>query len=169
MSINQSAINLLNQLHSVVDQFTKDSFSKPIDTLSNSSIGQHVRHTLEFFICLMDSATDQVINYDSRKHDPYLEKDPQLAKDIIESAQNFLVETREDYSLTMVANYEIDSDQESSIPSSYLRELAYNIEHTIHHMALIKVGIKTDFPGVVLPEHFGVASSTVRFQKSQNA
>ncbi len=169
MSINQSAINLLNQLHSVVDQFTKESFSKPIDTLSNSSIGQHVRHTLEFFICLMDSANDQIINYDNRKHDPYLEKDPQLAKDIIESAQNFLVETREDYPLTMVANYEIVSDQESSIPSSYLRELAYNIEHTIHHMALIKVGIKTDFPEVVLPEHFGVASSTVRYQKSQNA
>ena len=169
MSINTSAINLLDQLHSVVDQFTAEAFCKPVATLSNSSIGQHVRHTLEFFICLMDSASDQVINYDNRKHDPYLEKDPKLAQDIIHSAKTFLAETRKDYPLTLMANYEIEADETSAIPSSYLRELAYNIEHTIHHMALIKVGIKADFAQVKLPDHFGVASSTVRYQKSQNA
>lgn len=169
MSINQSAINLLDQLQSVVDQFNRDNYAKPVETLSNSTIGQHVRHTLEFFICLMDSASEQCINYDNRQHDPYLDRDPRLAKDIIHSTQHFLAENTSDFPLTMAANYDIDSDSSVVIPSSFLRELAYNIEHTIHHMALIKVGIKADFPEVILSEHFGVASSTVRFQKSQNA
>lgn len=159
----------MNQLQSVVDQFSAETFSTPVSTLSNSSIGQHVRHTLEFFICLMDSASLQLINYDERKHDPYIENDPMLAHDIIESIKRFLSEIRDDFPLTLEANYEIDIDENSSIKSSFLRELAYNIEHTIHHMALIKVGVNTSFNEIILPEHFGVASSTVRYQKSQGA
>ncbi|WP_421874706.1 DinB family protein [Marinoscillum sp.] len=169
MSINQSAINLLDQLQDVVDQFSAESFSKPVPTLSNSSVGQHVRHTLEFFICLMDAENDRAINYDQRKHDPFIEKDPKLASDIIDTAKDFFAQECDDFALVMEANYEIDKDETTSIPSSYLRELAYNIEHAIHHMALIKVGVKSCFPGINLPDHFGVASSTVRYQKSQNA
>ncbi len=169
MSINQSAINLLDQLQQVVNQFTKSSFTQPIPSLNDSSIGQHVRHTLEFFICLMDAKSDGVINYDMRKHDPFIESDPKLASDIISSLKSFLNNDLPDFPLIMEANYEIDKEEISRIPSSYLRELAYNIEHAIHHMALIKVGIKACFNGIKIPDHFGVASSTVRYQKSQNA
>lgn len=169
MSINNTAINLLDQLQSVVEQFTETAFSCPVPTLSNSSIGQHVRHTLEFFICLMDTPNRQIINYDQRKHDPYIEKDPKLAKDIIQSIKKFIQENLVDFPLILEANYEIDKEETSAINSSYLRELAYNIEHAVHHMALIKVGINTMFSEIILPPHFGVASSTIRYQNSQNA
>ena len=169
MSINQSAINLLDQLQQVVDQFTEQTYSQPLSSLSNSSIGQHVRHTLEFFICLMDAKSDGQINYDNRKHDPFIERDPKLSGDIINSLKAFLSSDFSDFPLILEANYEIDKEEVAQIPTSYLRELAYNIEHAIHHMALIKVGIKANFEEVKLPEHFGVASSTVRYQKSHNA
>ena len=59
------------------------------------------------------------------------------------------------------------TDTESvKIKSSLERELAYNIEHAIHHMAIIKIAIQTVFPNVKLAENFGVAYSTVRYQKS---
>ena len=51
-----------------------------------------------------------------------------------------------------------------TIPSNYYRELAYNLEHTIHHMALIRVGI-TEVSGIQLSDDFGVASSTVKYRK----
>ena len=51
------------------------------------------------------------------------------------------------------------------IPSTFERELVYNIEHTIHHLALIAIGFRAYFPHVSLSEHFGVASSTVAHQK----
>ncbi len=169
MSIQHSAINLLGQLQGVVDQFTKVTFSKSLGVLSDNSIGQHVRHTLEFFICLMDAAPSGVVNYDNRQHDACLEKDPSLAHDLIDSVCAFLQEHVHDSSLTLVANYEIASNETTTIPSNFLRELAYNIEHTIHHMALIKIGIHAEFPDVAVPDHFGVASSTIRYQKSHNA
>jgi len=52
----------------------------------------------------------------------------------------------------------------ASIPSNYYRELAYNLEHTIHHMALIRVGVN-EVSSIELPVEFGVAYSTVKYRK----
>ena len=63
-------------------------------------------------------------------------------------------------------NYTNSDKEKETIKSSVGRELAYNIEHAIHHMAIIKIAIQTVFPKVKLSDHFGVAYSTVRYQKS---
>lgn len=168
MSIHQSAFNLLEQLRGVITQLTPNQFTQPIATLSGSSLGQHIRHTLEFFICLQDAHITGVINYDNRNHDKYLQEDVKLASKVTASLQENMLKQPADFNLIMEANYEMDSEENLQIPTSYHRELAYNIEHAIHHMALIKVGIITAFPHIELPAHFGVASSTVRFQNRQH-
>ena len=53
--------------------------------------------------------------------------------------------------------------------SSFYRELSYNIEHAIHHMALLKVAVKQTLTYISLPENFGVASSTIRYRASTGA
>lgn len=169
MSINPSALHLLDQLKIIIRQLDESSFSRPIATLSNSSIGQHVRHTLEFFTCLIASADTKVVNYDKRKHDKFIESNPMLALGVLDDICAFLASHQEDFSLDLEANYTTDSTAFVRIPSCYARELAYNIEHAVHHMALIKIGLRDAFPEVKLPDHFGVASSTVRFQKQQTA
>jgi hypothetical protein len=164
MSINASSIELLDQLKSVISDLSNELFSVPISTLSNSSIGQHTRHTLEFFICMMDAKNEGIINYDKRKHDKFIEEDKNLALSIIGSIQDFLFKNQSNFPLLMHANYALEESAEEQIETNFFRELAYNIEHTIHHMALIKIGIKEIAPNIKLPEHFGVASSTVRYQ-----
>jgi hypothetical protein len=47
------------------------------------------------------------------------------------------------------------------------REITYNIEHIVHHMALVKIGIKEVCPYVVMPPEFGIAVSTIKYHKSQ--
>ena len=168
MPIQRSAQELLNQLVVILDQVKDDDFAKPIEALSGSSIGQHIRHTIEFFLCLMDGANKGELNYDNRKHDKFIEQDRKLALSVIKSIDAFLSKDLENHPMDLVANYNVEGVEEVRIPSSFLRELAYNMEHTIHHMALIKIGVKELGSYIQLPEHFGVASSTVRYQKAKS-
>ena len=58
-----------------------------------------------------------------------------------------------------------ESADNLEIDTNFYREALYNIEHTIHHMALIRVGIK-EVSSITLPEYFGVAPSTIQHKKA---
>ncbi len=167
MNLKVAANDLLDQLEGVIDQVTKEDFRKPLNILSKSSIGQHVRHTLEFFICLMDASNTGTLNYDKRRHDKYIQEDKDLALSVIKSVKEFIEKTEGNKDLSLEIEYGI-SDEEvgmSVVTTNYEREIAYNIEHTVHHLALLKIGILSNFEYMELPPHFGVASSTVRYDK----
>ena len=70
-----------------------------------------------------------------------------------------------DKPLQLVADYGIDEKSTIVAASNYNRELLYNIEHTVHHMALIRIGI-TELSSLSLPAAFGVAVSTIRYRKT---
>jgi len=169
MMLHHHADELLAQLKNIIHQLKDGHFSQPVPVLSQATLGQHIRHTIEFFLCLLDGRTEGCINYDHRKHDVLIEQDPQLALHIIENIRDFIRKQTTDFPLQLEANYSLENDDPITMPSSFYRELAYNIEHTIHHMALLKVAVKQEFAYVQLPEHFGVASSTVRFQYQNQA
>ncbi len=167
MDLKLAAEDLLSQLEEVVDQLTDENFIQPLEILSNSSIGQHVRHTLEFFICLVDARNTSHVNYDNRKHDKLIETDRSLAKSVIRSMKEFMAQLDENQSLTLEMSYGTTDDELITVSTNILREVAYNIEHTVHHMALIKIGVVNNFCDVTLPDHFGVASSTVRYNANK--
>jgi len=162
MMLKQSIQHVFVQLSESLNQLSNEEYVKPSKVLLNATIGQHVRHIIELFQCLEKGYDDGVVNYEKRKRDYQIESNKELAcsllKDIyqsIERANKAIVLETEDYCDTM---------QLVSIPSNYYRELAYNIEHTIHHMALIRIGIN-EVSSVVLPEEFGVAYSTVKYRQ----
>jgi hypothetical protein len=71
---------------------------------------------------------------------------------------------RPDKEMILEASYSDVETEPLRIPTNYYREVAYNLEHTIHHMALIRVGIR-EVSSVELPADFGVASSTIKYRK----
>lgn len=160
--LKQSIQHVFVQLSETLNQLSNEEYVQPSKVLLNSTIGQHVRHIIELFQCLENGYNDGVVNYEKRKRDYQIESNKELAcsllKDIyqnIERANKEIMLEAEDYCDTM---------QDVSIPSNYYRELAYNLEHTIHHMALIRVGIN-EVSSVVLPEEFGIAYSTVKYRQ----
>jgi uncharacterized damage-inducible protein DinB len=167
--LQASAKELLDQLKEIIRNCNSEDFSKPLPVLSDSTFGQHVRHTLEFFLCLFDAKNSGLINYDNRKHDQFIETDTALAISVIESIQKFLSEQKEDFAISFEANYTLNEGETHRMASSFNRELAYNIEHAIHHMALLKVAVKHSLKYIELPENFGVATSTIRYQMGSNA
>ncbi len=59
-------------------------------------------------------------------------------------------------------SYAVGGAPDVAIPSLFYRELLYNIEHAVHHMAILRIALEADFPHVPLAEHSGVAYSTVQ-------
>ena len=161
----QAAHTILDQLSDAIKQLTDDEFIIPSETLSGSSVGQHLRHTLEFFICLEQGLSGGVINYDKRGHDKLIETDRDIASEVINRIRSFISMQVTDRDLILKASY--DGQRIVSVSTSYFRELTYNIEHAVHHMAIMKIGIKEVAERVSLPIDFGVAASTIRYREKE--
>ncbi len=164
MSITKVAIDVLIELKEVISQIKDEHYRKQCDTLSGSTIGQHVRHTIEFFQCLQKGLEQGTVNYDMRDRNLQIELDKLTAIEVITDLVGLLKKRQSNIELKLEAAYGTNDTAAVSIPSNYFRELSYNIEHAIHHMALIKIGIKDICDYIQLHEGFGVASSTLRYQ-----
>ena len=166
MSLNKACSNILSQLTDVVNQLSEQDFTKQIESLGYSTIGQHLRHTLEFFICLEQGFEIGVINYDKRAHDKLIESDKFIALTTLDKINDFIQSRPSDKPLKLEAGYDLHKEEFITIETNFLRELVYNIEHAVHHMAIMKIGIRELAPQVNLPHDFGIAASTIRYQET---
>lgn len=166
MNLNNACGNILTQLADLVNQLSEQEFTKPIDSLGHSTIGQHLRHTLEFFICLETGFENGLINYDKRAHDKLIESDKFIALSMISKINEFIRSQSSDKALKLEAGYDLDKEEFVTIETNFLRELVYNIEHAIHHMAIMKIGIREIAPTITLPHDFGIAASTIRYKET---
>lgn len=165
MHLTEACSNILSQLADLVDQIQERDFIKPVDTLSRSTIGQHLRHTLEFFMCFEQGYDKGIINYDKRAHDKLIESDKFLAISAIERITDF-VHHLDDKPLKLEVGYDLEHETFLTIDTTATRELVYNIEHAVHHMAIMKIGIREIASYVKLAPEFGIAASTIRFKES---
>jgi hypothetical protein len=154
---------LLHQMEQLLLALTDEQYSKKLRVLSNATLGQHTRHILEFFIELNAGYETGLVNYDNRKRDYSIEISRATAIEQIHSLISGL--EKEDKMLTLAADYGRDMDCTVNVSTNYQRELVYNLEHMVHHMALLRIGVQAQ-SGIYLPEEFGVALSTIKYKKS---
>lgn len=170
MDIKPAVLQIFDQLTFVLENLSNDEYSKATEVLHDNSIGQHMRHTLEFFTCLFNGLSTGVVNYDRRERDVFLENNTLEALATIISLGEKMNQLNENLPLKLVRNaYDQSSDQTMEVDTNLHRELIYNVEHAVHHMALIKIGLKETKPELVLSTDFGVASSTIKYRHSQGA
>lgn len=166
MNVIETAVQVLEDLKSAIKQLTAQQYSQQIPLLYNASVGQHSRHIIEFFQCLEAQLRNGSICYDLRQRQLSIEQSPEVAIAAIGTTVAWLRSAPADCTLQLWVNHELDKDDaHNQIASSLIRELVFNVEHAIHHMAIIKIGLKLQSPEVELPEHFGVAPSTIRYHK----
>ena len=169
MNLTNACSNILTQLTDLVNQISEQEFTKPVESLGKSTIGQHLRHTLEFFICLEQGADQGLINYDKRAHDKLIENDKFIALSTLSRISDFIKSQPIDRKLKLEAGYDLDKEDFVTIDTNFLRELVYNIEHAVHHMAIMKIGIREVAPAIKLPHDFGIAASTIRYKEATAA
>ncbi|HMQ77371.1 MAG TPA: hypothetical protein PKE21_14570 [Flavobacteriales bacterium] len=136
-------------------------YAEPVPVLSKASIGQHVRHILEFYLCLMEARAGEV-DYDARVRDKALETERGAALVKLEKLSGWLNGLKNDAHLTLIADHSLDGSSNERMSTSLFRELAYAFDHAIHHMALLRIGIAQQHPELELHPDFGVAPSTIR-------
>ncbi len=166
MQLSHACTTILCQLADVISEMEEKDFVKPSPTLSNSTVGQHLRHTLEFFFCLEQGFEKGLVNYDKRAHDKLIESDKFIALAAIDRIKEFIANQKSDKALKLEVGYERDSELCLTIDTNYFRELTYNIEHAVHHMAIMKIGIREVAHNIQLPADFGIAVSTLRYKES---
>jgi hypothetical protein len=158
-------INCLNtsllQLQTVIEALSNEQYSKPLGVLSNSSIGQHVRHIIDSLQCMNEGYDSGKINYENRKRDRQIETN-------IVTAVEYIIEIRkklEKGNKEIALDVSYATGSKITIPTNYYRELAYNLEHIIHHMAIIRIAI-TETTTLELAEEFGIAPATLEYRRA---
>ena len=167
MKLIQACSEILLQLADLVHSISDEDYVRPSKALSQSTIGQHLRHTLEFFICFENGCRSGVINYDRRNHDKLIETSREAAAATIQQIQDFISSLDESKDLKLEVSYDLSKDTFEVLDTTTSRELVYNIEHAVHHMAIIKIGIREIAQYIQLPANFGIAASTIRHQQQQ--
>ncbi|RTY95592.1 DinB family protein [Flavobacterium bomense] len=150
--------NSLNELIDLLNQLSQKEYSNSCAELSNATIGEHTRHILEMFQCLENQYDSGIVNYDKRERNARIQTDTTFAIENIVLIQQNLNKKNKNIELLQV----IDGE-EIRIESNYFRELLYNLEHCIHHQALIKVAI-LQCETVIIDPNFGVARSTIEYR-----
>jgi uncharacterized damage-inducible protein DinB len=162
----QTTKQTLSEFGEMIALLNDEQFSRPLLIFSGSSVGMHARHVLEFYQCLLMRCDTQTINYDHRQRDLLLQTQTSYFNITIEKIIEY-IDNLDNYALNTPLSILSDLEGEGAIKSSFARELQYNLEHTIHHSALIKIGILTLVPNAILPPTFGVAPSTIRYQQQK--
>ncbi|HVZ26372.1 MAG TPA: hypothetical protein VG842_09970, partial [Sediminibacterium sp.] len=140
MIIQEAIVHEMTQLKQILTLISSQEYNSPSEALSGASIGQHVRHILEMFQCLDNGYETGLINYEARKRERRIETDPLYAMELMTAIVAGL--DKPDKPLQLKACYQETAETVIAIDTNYQRELVYNLEHTVHHMALIRVGIR---------------------------
>lgn len=163
MKIVDYNIEGLQSLRQVLLQMEQSTYSIPLKVLSGASIGAHVRHVLEFYVCLLTRKGNQ-FSYDDRERNIQLETSCRLAIIAIDGICSMLEKIDGDHPVALTLDFSINCDGKLPLESTLYRELAYCLEHTIHHEALIKIGIENGTDIGPVTKTFGVAASTLRYK-----
>lgn len=158
---------IIAQLQLFVSQIERAPYAAKLPILQGSSVGQHLRHVIEFYVCLSRQVNTGIINYDDRERNRQLENDLIYTRQILSELSDEVADWHTDQPLQLRAIY---GDAAGTLaPTSLARELVYLIEHAVHHMAIVKMAVAHHLPHIALPASFGVAHSTLQHREAECA
>ncbi|GLU52577.1 DinB family protein [Dyadobacter frigoris] len=166
MKLQDVSIEILGQLIEMTDQFSQEEYTRSLDLLSNNSVGRHLRHILEFYDLAVRAGNTGRLNYDKRDRNLALENSPREAVSKMKELIVLMRLMKEDMVLKLEASYSSDTKNDVKITTTFYRELLYNVEHAVHHMAIMAIAVKVDFRHIRLSKNFGVAYSTVQHKQT---
>lgn len=162
--LKENAAIILNQIANLVEQISDNNYAEQLDLLNNNTISKHVRHIVELYVQLLAGIPNNEINYDKRERNLLIESNRLYTLNFINDLQKniLLVEEKEQ----LIVLNSLINDEEILVKTSIERELIYNIEHAIHHMAIIQIAVNHYFKYISLDKNFGIAYATIKHKET---
>ena len=165
----RAAQDVLEQGLDLLIKLDDGEYSRQVASPFHTSIGQHYRHIIEHFQCLLRGLDCGEIDYDARERNPRIENETSYASIVTcEILLAFKHVTNEMLTrpCVVVASVGYGSSRPSRIPSNVGRELAYCLGHGVHHYAIVRF-LCSD-TGVAIPAEFGYAPSTLKHMSASS-
>ena len=167
--IVSAAIAILTQGEDLLRALSVEAYTRRVPLAFNACIGGHYRHCLDHFTSLLRGLDADEVDYDHRERDARIESQPDFALTLTHRMRAQLEQLPlSAFGAPVRARCEVSYAHGDSpvTGSTFGREMVYAIAHAIHHYALISVMAR--LMDAKLPEHFGVAPSTVAHQGKQS-
>ncbi len=167
----------LNALLAFIDQATElahnvnsKSWTHPNAGFRGSTLGQHMRHTLDHIEAICIGLNEGVVNYDARRREQDIETNPTTASERCVKLKETLISLGRlypaDTAIKSIASCSSDCEPIPQI-SSFGRELQFVISHTVHHFAIIAAICHSQ--DITTSSEFGVAPSTLKHRETISA
>lgn len=156
---------MLAQCAQLLKELSQELYARPSQRFFGSTIGQHVRHSLDHVAAALCALDDEVIDYDTRRRGGSVEHDRDAALQAIDAVRaelRAIDAERADRAVRVRVMLTAEGDFET-LNSTLARELAFAAHHEIHHHAMM-ASIAGEH-GVATPPGFGKAPSTSNHER----
>src|SRR4051812_16031178 len=109
MQLQQAIKNVFVQLSESLELLTPQQYKQRSEILFHATIGQHVRHIIELFLCLNKGYETGIVNYEKRKRDYRIETDKDFAGELLHGIYAAL--NKPDKELILEASYDEHSKE----------------------------------------------------------
>lgn len=133
----------------------------------SSSVGAHIRHILDRFHCFLAGMPAGSIDYDARKRDKSIENNLDVAAFALVSVSRRIesMVALDDLETAITVRESVHHQGPAvTMPSTVGRELMGLVTHSIHHLAIIALIVKSY--GYEMDSDFGKAASTILYESA---
>ncbi len=168
MKGTEGTLLITEQISELLDQLNQNIYTQPLQVFHQGTIGEHIRHILEFYICLIEEAACTKVDYSTRRRNLALSQEIHHARTAIQYIEDTIPDLYEHQNLQIVNEYGEESPcLKDECFSSIGRELQYAFDHAIHHLAIVRIGIESNWPTVQVNPQLGIAPSTLQYHNKK--
>lgn len=161
-------IEVLEQVSRFISALDDAEYSH-VSARGGSSIGKHVRHILDHYSAVELGLKSGMVLYDARNRGALIESKRRVALEAFEKQIAWLRANSEqaNYPMRLRTETSVSVQQQVDVDTCLLRELVYLTNHTVHHLAYMRLlalqqGVQTD-AGI------GLAPATASYLRSIKA
>lgn len=164
MNCKNGAVQLLHQIIELIELIDSKDYNRPLEIYNLSTMGKHFRHIFDFFNCLVAQSALYEVDYCRRDRNERIEDNKDYSIAAFEALKNGLFQLNEETEIMVHADFEMEDGHRPIVKTSIGREIMYAYDHAVHHLAIVKIGLKSIRPELQINDSIGIAASTLRHQ-----